>query len=97
MWTRQYVELAEYPNAPHGFDNPLGAVPAVVAKDNQSVRDCTIRESETGILINAATNAPFTFQDACVKLNPLVGADAEAREAARAAIITFLRTTFRLN
>ena len=28
------VELAEYPNAPHGFDNPLGSVPAAVAKDD---------------------------------------------------------------
>lgn len=73
------VELTEYPNAPHGFDNPLGAVPAVVAKDNQSVRDCAIRETDMGNLINTATSTPFTFQDACVKLNPLVGGDAEAR------------------
>jgi dienelactone hydrolase len=91
------VELAEYPNAPHGFDNPLGAVPAAVAKDNQTVRDCTIRESEAGILINAATNGPFTFQDACVKLNPFVGADAEARAAARTAIVGFLKSTFKLD
>jgi dienelactone hydrolase len=91
------VELTEFPNAPHGFDNPLGAVPAAVAKDNQSVRDCTIREGDAGTLINTATSAPFTFQDACVKLNPLVGADPDAREAVRKEIATFLRATFKLN
>ena len=91
------VQLTEYPNAPHGFDNPLGAVPAVVAKDNQSVRDCAIRETDLGNLINTATSTSFTFQDACVKLNPLVGGDAEARESARMAINTFLKSAFKLD
>ena len=91
------VELTEYPNAPHGFDNPLGATPAAIAKDNQSVRDCTIKEADAGLLINTATGAPFTYQDACVKLNPLVGADREAREAARAAVAGFLKSIFKLN
>jgi len=90
------VELTEYPNAPHGFDNPLGAVPAAVAKDNQSVRDCTIREADVGNLINTATNAPFNFQDTCVKVGPLVGADPEAREAVRRTIASFLKSTFKL-
>ncbi len=90
------VELTEYPNAPHGFDNPLGAIPAAVAKDNQSVRECSIRESELGNLINVATGASFTYQDACVKLNPHVGADPEAREAAQRAITSFLKSTFKL-
>jgi dienelactone hydrolase len=89
------VELTEYPNAPHGFDNPLGAVPAVPAKNNQSVRDCAIKEAGGGVLINAQTNAPFTYQDTCVKLDPLVGGDPEAREAARKAIGDFLRSLFK--
>lgn len=91
------VELTEYPNAPHGFDNPLGAVPAVAAKDNQSVRDCVIREGEGGQLINAATGAPFTYQDACVKLNPLVGGDPEAASAVRGAVAAFLQSTLKLD
>ncbi len=93
---RRDVELTEYPNAPHGFDNPIGAVPAVAAKDNQSVRDCTIKEGEGGVLVNTASNAPFTFQDGCVKLNPLVGADREATVAVRAAVTSFLKATFKL-
>jgi dienelactone hydrolase len=88
------VELTEFPNAPHGFDNPIGAIPAAQAKDNQSVRECTIRESEKGVLMNVATHAPFSYQDACVKLNPLVGADPEARDAARNAIVQFLKSKF---
>jgi hypothetical protein len=88
------VELTEYPNAPHGFDNPIGAKPAAQAKDNQSVRECTIREAEQGVLINVSTNAPFSYQDACVALNPLVGADPEATDAARAAIVAFLKSKF---
>jgi dienelactone hydrolase len=91
------VELTEYPNAPHGFDNPLGASPALPAKDNQSVRDCTIREADGGTLVNVATNAPFTYQDTCVKLNPLVGGDAEARAGARKAIGSFLTALFKLD
>jgi dienelactone hydrolase len=92
--TGRDVELIEYPNAPHGFDNPIGAKPAAQAKDNQSVRECTIREAEQGVLINVATNAPFSYQDACVALNPLVGADPEATDAARAAIVAFLKSKF---
>jgi dienelactone hydrolase len=88
------VELTEFANAPHGFDNPIGAIPAVQAKDNQSVRECTIREREKGVLMNVATNERFSYQDACVKLNPLVGADPEAADAARKAIVQFLKSKF---
>ena len=90
------VELTEFPNAHHGFDNPVGAIPAAPATDNQSVRECTIRETDPGKLVNAATNEKFTFKDACVKLNPLVGADPEATDVARKAIADFLRATFKL-
>ena len=36
------VELTEYPNAPHAFDNPLGAQPAAVAPTYESARNCRI-------------------------------------------------------
>jgi dienelactone hydrolase len=91
------VELTEFPNAPHGFDNPIGGVPPAPAIDNQTVRDCTIKEAGPGKLVNTATSEVFTFKDACVKLNPLVGADTEATEATRKAISTFLKATFKLN
>ena len=90
------VELTEFPNAPHGYDNPVGAIPPAPAKDNQSVRDCTIKEAAPGALVNTQTNATFAFTDACVRLNPLVGADPEATEATRKAVGAFLKERFKL-
>ena len=90
------VEITEYPNAHHGFDNPIGAIPPVAAKDNQTVRDCSIKESTAGALLNTATGQAFTYQDACVKLNPLVGSDPVATDSARTAVLAFLKATFKL-
>jgi dienelactone hydrolase len=89
------VTITAYPDAQHGFDSPL-APPKVVSKDNQSVRDCAIKEADGGVLINAATSQPFTYQDACVKLNPHVGGNAAATMAARAAVLETLRDVFKL-
>jgi dienelactone hydrolase len=88
------VRLTEYPNAPHGFDNPLGAVPAAVSKSAQTVRRCRIREDATGVLVNAETGERFTYRDACVELGPSVGYDAAATAAARDAVKDFLRSLF---
>ena len=91
------VELTEYPNAPHGFDNPIGASPAAPAKANQSVRDCRIEEAAGGQLVNAETKAAFSYTDACVKLDPLVGADREATEAAVRDVSAFVSRVFALH
>lgn len=90
------VQLTEYPNASHAFDNPLGPVPAAVAAGGQSVRHCSIREEPKGMLINASTREPFTYKDACVELNPHVGYDAAATEAAKTSVKQFLSTVFKL-
>jgi dienelactone hydrolase len=90
------VQLTEYPNAPHAFDNPLGAVPAAAAANAQSVRHCVIREEPAGLLINASTRQPFTYKDTCVELNPHVGYDAAATEAAKASVKEFLKAVFKL-
>ena len=89
------VALTEYPNAAHGFDNPLGFVPARPAANDQTVRDCTIREADNGLLINAGTNAPFAYTDACVKRGPHVGHDAEATRAVTEAVSGFLRAVLK--
>lgn len=89
------VTMTEYPNAAHGFDNPLAFNPARPAANDQSVRDCTIREGDNGVLINAATNAPFTYKDECVKLGPHVGHDPEATQAATVAVTEFLRAVLK--
>ncbi len=94
---KRNVAMTEYPNAPHGFDNPIGPAKAVEAKDNQSVRDCKIEEQAAGQLVNTETKAVFSFQDACVRLNPLVGSDKEAGAAALQEITAFLKSTFKMN
>ena len=91
------IELAEYPHAPHGFDNPIGPSPAMPAKANQSVRDCSIQEGPSGQLINAETKVGFSYTDACVKLDPLVGADREATEAALKEVTAFVSKVFSPN
>lgn len=90
------VEVFEYPNAPHSFDNPIGAVPAVPAKNDQSVRECTIREGAGGQLVNAETNATFSYTDACVRLDPMVGADREGAAATVAEVTKFVTEVFAL-
>jgi dienelactone hydrolase len=90
------VQLTEYPNAPHAFDNPLGPVPAAVITGSQSVRHCVIREEPTGLLIDASTREPFTYKDPCVELNPHVGHDAAATKAAKVSIKEFLAAAFKL-
>jgi dienelactone hydrolase len=89
------VQLTEYPDAPHAFDNPLGPVPPAIAANSQTVRHCVIREEPAGLLINASTRQPFTYKDPCVELNPHVGHDAAATEAAKTSIKDFLKTVFK--
>src|SRR5207245_1341214 len=80
------IEITEYPNAQHAFDSPLLPTTPVVAKDAQTVRNCTLREEPRGTLINAQTGQLFSYADACVERNPHVGFDPEATAQARAAI-----------
>jgi len=91
------VIITEYPNAPHSFDNPLGAQPAKVQPTFESVRTCRIQEVDDGVLINTATNQPFTYKDACVFHGPHTGYDPEAAQAAKESVSRFLRTLFKLN
>jgi dienelactone hydrolase len=90
------VTLTEYPNASHAFDNPLGAQPAAVSPNFQSVRNCKIREGSDGFLINLETNQPFTYKDTCVALGPHLGYDPVAAQAATQAVTAFLKSLFEL-
>ena len=89
------VELTEYQNAPHAFDTPL--LPSnVVVTGGQTVRHCAIREEPAGLLIDASTKEPFSYKDPCVELNPHVGFDPTATEAARNAVKQFVKAVFQL-
>lgn len=91
------AQLTEYPNASHGFDNPLNSPTPAVARNAQTVRHCTIREEPLGLLINAATKEPFTYKDPCVELDPHTGYDPAASTSAKQAVKELLKTVFKLN
>ena len=84
------VALAEYPDAQHGFDNPLS--PRLLAVANaQTTRDCRLAEGPDGAILNAATRAPYASEtDPCVRRGAHVGYNAEATAAVRAAVKDFL-------
>jgi len=90
------VEVIEYQNASHAFDNPLGPQPAAVSATFQSARNCRIREEPGGILINIETKQPFSYSDACVAYGPHLGHDPVATEAATGTVNAFLWTAFKL-
>jgi dienelactone hydrolase len=90
------VALTEYPDAQHGFDTPLNVGAVLVASNAQTVRGCKIREAESGVLLNVSTQQPFSYKDDCVQLNPHVGGNAAATQAARAAVSDFVRQVFKL-
>ena len=89
------VEVTEYPHAPHSFDDPH-LPPSLVVAGGQTLRHCVIREESRGMLINASTKEPFTYKDSCVELNPHVGFDPTAAEAAKASVKQFLKMVFKL-
>ena len=91
------VALTEYPDSAHAFDAGLLGVNTVTVSANaQTARNCHIREGEGGVLMNADTQAPFGYKDACIELNPHVGGNPATAEAARRAVSDFLQTLFKL-
>jgi dienelactone hydrolase len=90
------VALTEYPDAQHGFDTPLNLGAVIEATGAQTVRGCRIREAEGGVLLNVSTQQPFSYKDECVQLNPHVGGNAAATQAARIAVSDFVRQVFKL-
>ena len=91
------VEVTEYPNASHAFDNPLGAQPAMVHPEFQSARNCKIREEADGLLINADTRQPFAYTDACVVHGVHIGHDPVATKEAKQAVKEFFKKVFQLH
>jgi dienelactone hydrolase len=91
------VMLTEYPDSAHGFDaGLLGLSTVAVSANAQTARHCHIREGEGGVLMNADTQAPFRYQDACIELDPHVGGNPATAEEARKAVVEFLQGLFKL-
>src|SRR6202166_4346093 len=91
------VVLTEYPDSQHAFDaGLLGINNLTVSANAQTARHCHIREGEGGVLMNADTQAPFGYKDACIELNPHVGGNPATAEQARQAVTDFLQTLLKL-
>src|SRR5258705_2341425 len=91
------VVLTEYPDSQHGFDSGLLGVSATTVSTNaQTARNCHLREGEGGVLMNTETKAPFSYQDACIALNPHVGGNPATAQEARKAVSEFLQALLKL-
>jgi dienelactone hydrolase len=91
------VVLTEYPDSPHGFDSGLlGVNTTGVSANAQTARNCHLKEGEGGVLMNADTQAPFSYKDACIELNPHVGGNPATAMEARKAVSEFLQALFKL-
>jgi dienelactone hydrolase len=83
------VEIAVYPDAPHGFDNPLGP-PSVALPAAETYRNCRIVERPAGVLVNAADHRLFTPEDPCIERGAHLGANQPASFASRAIVLDVL-------
>jgi dienelactone hydrolase len=91
------VQLTEYPDAHHTFDNPLLKEGPQRVAQSQSTRGCAMHEEAGGVIVNSATKQPFSYQDPCVERGPNVGYNAAAHATATAAVKDFLRITLKVN
>jgi dienelactone hydrolase len=91
------VVLTEYPDSQHGFDaGLLGLSTIAVSANAQTARNCHLREGEGGVLMNADTQAPFSYKDPCIELNPHVGGNPATAQQARKAVSDFLQALLKL-
>lgn len=91
------VQLTEYPDAHHVFDNPVLSTTPTFWLRAQTSRRCVLKEEPRGRIINAETGQPFTWADPCVERGVHIAYNPAAYAAALRAVKEFLRATFRLN
>jgi len=83
------VQLTEYPDANHEFDDVLNPVRQIPDAQVRS-RHCFLEEREGGIIVNRETGQPFTLHDACVRRGATAGYDPHATSQAIKAVKEFL-------
>ncbi|MGU7784692.1 dienelactone hydrolase family protein [Burkholderia sp. PU8-34] len=79
------VLLTEYPGAHHQFDS-LALRPPVQLPQAQTTRNCREIELDNGVLVNAKTQEPFSYNDPCVERGVTVAYDEPAARQARQAV-----------
>jgi dienelactone hydrolase len=91
------VQLTEYAEAHHTFDNPLLKEGPQPVSRSQTVRGCKMHEEPAGLIINSVTKQPFSYEDPCVERGPNVGYNAAAHAAAIQAVKQFLRLALKID
>ena len=87
------VQLTEYADAQHGFDNHLLTAPVFVPQA-QNGRRCTLEEQPVGQY--RLTAHPFRLGAPCLERGITVAYHAQAHRAALKAVKDFLTMTFNL-
>ena len=94
--TAKDVQMVEYPDTWHGYDNPL-TPPAPTVAQNAQTTHCVLKEEPAGTIVNTATQKPFTYADQCGGRNPHIAYSAPSTHATEESVKTLLKTVFRLN
>jgi dienelactone hydrolase len=89
------IQLAEYPDARHAFDDPT-LPPVYEAPNAQNPTRCSIAERPRGRFVNAETGEPWTFDDPCMTRGASIGYNAQAHAAATQAVKEFLTSLWNL-
>jgi dienelactone hydrolase len=89
------VQLAEYPDAHHVFDNPSLKVPVSLPRA-QTGRRCMWEEKPVGQIINSQTAQPYSLEDPCIERGTTIAYNAQAHSEALKFVKDFLTMAFNL-
>jgi dienelactone hydrolase len=91
------VQITEYADAHHAFDNPLLEETPTAFPTWQTTRRCTLVEETPGRIVNAETKQAFSYADPCVELGPHVAYNPAASSQSTQAVKELLGRVFKLN
>jgi dienelactone hydrolase len=89
------IQLTEYPDTYHNFDNPVYKVSSRLPQA-QTVRSCRMEENPVGRIINTETKQPFSMADTCVERGVTVAYNSQAHSEALKAVKEFFTAMFKL-
>lgn len=90
------VQLTEYPEARHSFDNS-DLPPAAAQAGGLNWTRCRFVERKPGEIVNPETNKAFGIGDPCFSRGPTVGYSKAAHAEALKGVKTFFTATFNLS
>jgi dienelactone hydrolase len=88
------VRLTEYPGAFHVFDWAALKTPMKLPQA-QTMRRCRVEEAKEGLLVNAETKQPFTYDDPCIERGVTLAYNEEAHDDAIKAVAGLVNTVLK--